>query len=228
MPKNSQYGRWRRTALQVVLWLIFGGTLGLAGFVSHRRTSPLGVTLGEPVSFGALKVRLPQGWQREDPADSKLDTQPDAQPKPRPDAARQTLVVKERDEEGRQRRELWITQERQTGSKKGPTFYLESAYNLPDSRPEPFSFLGSTNGKVITWRGLPHSFLVDLGEELAEKFPDPGLYACAVLPDGLTVTIQVRGPGAYGPTNQRLIRLVADNLKLSDGPATQGSMIGAR
>jgi hypothetical protein len=226
MPKNSQYGRWRRTALQVVLWLIFGGTLALAGFVSHRRTSPLGVTLAEPITFGGLKVRLPQGWEREDPADPKPETQPGAQPKARPDAGRQTLVVKERDEEGRQRRELWITQERQTGSKKGPTYYLETAYNLPDSRAEPFSFLGSS-GKVITWRGVPHSLFVDL-EELADKFPDPGLYACAVLPDGLTVSVQVRGPGAYGPSNQRLIRLVADNLKLSDGPATQASTIGER
>ena len=158
--------------MQVVLWLIFGGTLALAGFVSHRRTSPLGVALGEPIHFGNLKVRLPQAWEREDPADSKPEIQPDTQPKVRPVAGHQTLVVKERDEEGRQRRELWITQERQTGAKKGPTYYMETALDLPDSRPEPFSFLG-TRGTIITWRRVPHGLFEDLGEELATSFPTP-------------------------------------------------------
>lgn len=223
--------------MQVVMWVIFGGTLALASFVSHRRTGPLGVTLAGPVTFGSLKVRLPAGWDREDPPETrpatKVAAEPDAEPdaqteaprSPQGKANRATLVVKERDEEGRQRRELWITQERQTAPRKGPTYYLETAFSLPDSRAEPFNFLGG-RGTMITWRGLPQSFLVELDEELAEKLPDPGLYACAVLPDGLTVSIQVRGPGAYGPTNQQLIRLVADNVKLSDAPGTQPIQTG--
>jgi hypothetical protein len=206
MPKNSQYGRLRRLAMQAVMWGILGATLALAAYVSHRRTGPLEVTLAEPVSFGELTVRLPRGWERQQP------------PQSRPRA----LVVKERDEEGRQRRELWITQERQTAARKGPTYYLETVFlsRAPASRPEPFSFL-DTRGAVIAWRGIPRSFLEDLDEEALEKFPDPGLYACAVRPDGLTVSIQVRGAGAYGPTNQRLIRMVADNLKLSDTRAAR-------
>jgi hypothetical protein len=190
--------------MQTVVWVLFGGTLALAGYVSHRRTGRMTVALDPPVAFGSLRVRLPSGWEREDP------------PKAPPEA----LVVKERDEEGRRRRELWITQERQAGPKKGPSYYLDTTFKLPDSRPEPFAFLGS-HGVLITWRGLPQSLLVDLDEELVEKLPDPGLYACAVLPDGQTVTIQVRGAGAYGPTNQRLIRQVADNLSLSDNASTQ-------
>ena len=109
-------------------------------------------------------------------------------------------------------------------SKKGPTYYLETTFNLSDTRPEPFPFLGA-RGVVVAWRGVPHSFLVDLDEGVVDKLPDPGLYACAVLPDGLTVSIQVRGRGAYGPTNQQLMRLVADSMRVSDGPATQSSEV---
>jgi hypothetical protein len=146
--------------MQLVVWLLFGGTLALAGFVSHRRTGPMGVTLAEPVGFGSLTVRLPKGWDREDPPKPKPDEPAGPQP--------QALVVKERDEEGRQRRELWITQERQTASKKGPTYYLETTFNLSDTRPEPFPFLGA-RGVVVAWRGVPHSFLVDLDEGVVDK-----------------------------------------------------------
>ena len=74
---------------------------------------------------------------------------------------------------------------------------------------------------LIAFRGIPHEFLgIDLGEEFMQRFPDPGLYACTVLKDGLTVTLQVRGQGAYGPSNQRLIRRVADAMTVADMPAT--------
>ena len=205
MPKNAQYGRWRRVAMQVVLWVIFGGTLALAGYVSHRRAGSLNSDLAAPVTVGRLKVRLPSGWERIKPPDS--DT-------------RQALVVQEHDEEGRQRRELWITQERQAQVKKGPTYYLETEFKLRSARPEPFEFLGS-RGTLITFRGIPQEFFgMELDDEIMQKFPDPGLYACTVLKDGLTVTVQVRGMGAYGPSNLRLIRRVADAMTLADGPAT--------
>ena len=191
--------------MQVVLWVVFGGTLALAGYVSHRRAGSLNSGLAEPVTVGRLKVRLPSGWERIDAPES---------------GARQVLVVKEHDEEGRERRELWITQERQPQVKKGPTYYLETEFKLRNARPEPFDFLGS-RGTLIAFRGIPHEFLgIDLGEEFMQRFPDPGLYACTVLKDGLTVTVQVRGQGAYGPSNQRLIRRVADAMTVADTPAT--------
>ena len=204
--------------MQVVVWLLFGATLGLAGFVSHRRTGPMGIRLAEPVGFGDLTVRLPKGWVRGQPEESKAGEQAGGRLR--------AMVVKERDEEGRQggrqRRELWVTQERQPASEKDPAYYLETTFNLSDARQESFPFLG-TPGVIVTWRGIPHSLLVELDEGIVEKLPDPGLYACAVLPNGLTVTVQVRGAGAYGPTSQQLVRLVADNLKLSDAPSTQSA-----
>jgi hypothetical protein len=230
MPKNSQYGRWRRLAMQAVMWVVFGGTLALAGFVSHRKTASLEVELAEPTTFGRLKVRLPKGWDRDRKAEKEFrsgpkpaspslsPSQPESESRPLP------LIVQERDEEGRLRRELWITQERQAEVKRGPAFYLETVFltNVPtrafDMKTEPFNFLGS-RGILIPWQGLPKGLLMEIDEELAERFPPGGLYACTVLRDGLTVTVQVRGDGAVGPTNRRLIRLVADNLRLSDEAA---------
>jgi hypothetical protein len=51
------------------------------------------------------------------------------------------------------------------------------------------------------------------------NLPDAGLYACAVLPDGLTVTVQLSGDGAYGPSNRALLRRVADGIKVTDNAA---------
>jgi len=201
MPKNVQYGRLRRIALQVVLWVIFGSTLALAGYISHRRTAPLRAELGEPVAFGSLVLRPPKDW--------KLKKRTKSQP--------MALIARERDEDGRQRRELRVTQERQVQVKKGPAFYLETTLKLPDARPEPFEMLGA-RGALIEWRGFPHNLPVELEDMLEDKFPDPGLYACAVLRDGTTVTLQLRGQGAYGPTSFRLLRKVADSMKLSDTP----------
>ena len=226
MPKNSQYGRWRRLAMQAVMWAVFGGTLALAGFVSHRKTASLEVELAEPTTFGRLKVRLPKGWDRDRKAEAQFrsEAKPTSQSQGEPESRPLPLIVKERDEEGRLRRELWITQERQPEVKRGPAYYLETVFltNVPsrafDMKVERFDFLGS-RGILIPWQGLPRGLLMELDEELAQRFPPAGLYACTVLRDGLTVTVQVRGEGAVGPTNRRLIRLVADNFRLSDEAA---------
>jgi hypothetical protein len=215
MPKNSQYGRWRRLAMQAVMWAVFGGTLALAGFVSHRKTASLEVELAEPTTFGGLKVRLPKGWDRDRKAEAKFHATA---------KAAMALVVQEHDEEGRPRRELWITQERQAEVKRGPAYYLETVFfqNIPsrafDTKSELFNFLGS-RGILIPWQGVPRGLLMEMDEDLAERFPPAGLYAGTVVRDGLTVTVQVRGDGAIGPTNRSLIRLVADNLRLSDEAA---------
>src|SRR3954469_25813959 len=102
MAKNWQYGRLRAIALQVVMWLIFGASLGLAAYIDHRKSVQLDVRLGEPRPLGRLTVRLPQGWEVED----------DAGPP-------QALVAKDFDRQGRQRRTLRITQEQQTGRTRG-------------------------------------------------------------------------------------------------------------
>jgi hypothetical protein len=77
---------------------------------------------------------------------------------------------------------------------------------------EPFTFLGQDDGVLaafmIAERGA--------GRRRRPRLPTAGLYACTVLPDGLSVTVQLSGEGTYGPTSREIVRLVADNMKLAD------------
>ena len=74
---------------------------------------------------------------------------------------------------------------------------------------------------MVAWKGLPEHYFYQPGfnPERLKELPKPGLYACAVLPDGLTVTVQVRGQSAYGPSARQLLRRVADSLKVADAAA---------
>jgi hypothetical protein len=205
MAKNWQYGRWRIVALQGVMWLVFAASLGVAALIDHRRTAALDVTLGEPRTFGRLVVRLPKGWALEGEAGP-----------PR------AVVAKDYDRQGRLRRTLRITQEVQTGRGLGPESYLESIIQLPGIEQipdvEPFPFLGQDDGALVAF------MLADSGESRRRRtrLANAGLFACTVLPDGLSVTLQLYGQGAYGPTSRGLVRLVADNMKLADAPSDRG------
>lgn len=204
MARNVQYGRWRKAALTAVLWLVFGASLALAAFISHRRNAALGLALGEPQEFGRLIVRLPKNWQ------VRREKDP-----------RRAIVAEDYDRQGRFRRAVRITQEQQGPRRKGPEFYLESvlgektSLNIPYEF-EPFTFLGQSDGVVCAFQGLPSVYR---GLDEAVELPDPGVYAANVLPDGLSVTVQVTGPGAFGPTSRQLLREVADGIKLADGAA---------
>lgn len=208
MAKNWQYGRLRGVALQVVMWLIFGASLGLAAYIDHRKSAQLDVTLGEPRTVGRLVVRLPKGWEVEEPAGTP-----------------QALIAKDFDRQGRERRLLKITQEVQTGRKRGAQYYLESVANLPDEEGlappvETFVFLGQDDGVLMPFRINTRSLRKYIPDA---NLPDAGLYACAVLPDGFTVTVQITGDGAYGPSNRGLLRRVADSLKVTDTAASRNS-----
>jgi hypothetical protein len=199
MAKNWQYGRLRAVALQAVMWLVFGASLGLAAYIDHRKSGELAVQWGEPRQLGRLTVRLPTGWEVEqDPGPP------------------QALVAKDFDRQGRHRRTLKITQEQQTGRPRGAEYYLENTVNLPDidqiPNVEPFAFPGEGDGALVT-------LIIENAKALRRlhpQIPDAGMYACVVMPDGLTLTVQLTGEGTYGPSSRRLIRLVADRIQVTD------------
>ena len=56
--------------MQVVTWLILGGTVGLAQLVIHVKNREA-LTLGPPVRYGFLLVRFPQGWTAQQVAGSQ-------------------------------------------------------------------------------------------------------------------------------------------------------------
>src|SRR5581483_3935210 len=102
MAKNWQYGRLRAVALQLVMWLILGASLGLAAYIDHRRSGSLDVTLGEPRTVGRLVVRPPAGWEVAEESAPQL-----------------TLVAMDYDRQGRHRRTIKVTQEQQNGRVRG-------------------------------------------------------------------------------------------------------------
>jgi hypothetical protein len=63
MAKSWQYPRWRRIVMQLVLWLVLAGTLGLAALVDHKRSQTHRPSLGNAASYGDLEIRLPKRWQ---------------------------------------------------------------------------------------------------------------------------------------------------------------------
>ena len=198
MAKTWQYGRWRGVALQAVMWLIFGSSLGLAAYIDHRRSGDLRIQLAEPQAVGRLIVRLPRGWEVE---------QESGPP--------QAIVAEDFDPQGRRRRTLKITLEQQTGRKRGAQVYLESLLNFPDHpqvapAPEPFDFLGQSG--VL----MPQRFPAEALEQITRDPADAGLYACVVLPDGYTVTLQLIGDRTYGPSGRALLGRVADGMRLAD------------
>lgn len=208
MAKSWQYGRWRAVVLQAVMWVVLGASLGLAAFIDHRRSGMLDVRLGESVRDGRLLVRLPVDWE-------VVIQRGEESVRPQPRA----LTVIDFDRQGRERRRLRITQEQQAGRPRGPAYYLE---NLMSSRhvlplePQPFSMLGQDDGVLIPFKVDIRRYL---GRETPIDIPEPGLYACVVMPDGLAVTVQVTGEGAYGPSSHQLLRRVADAIRLADGAA---------
>jgi hypothetical protein len=201
MAKSWQYGRWRPVALQVVMWLIFASSLGLAAYIDHRRTGTFDITPGEPVTFGRLVVRVPKGWESQEEAGSP-----------------HTLVMEDFDNPDRKRWTIQVTEEQQPpGRRRGAAHYLETVLALPSQlsvHTEPYRMLGDNEGALIVWRGLRD--YIPLANDDVEGFPASGVYACAVLPDGLTVTVRVTGPGAYGPSARIALRKAADNIRVAD------------
>jgi hypothetical protein len=100
---------------------------------------------------------------------------------------------------------------------QGPEAYLENTVALPEIElipdVEPFPFLGEDNGVLVA---LMIGDSRGGGRGRRARLPNAGLYAATVLPDGLSVTVQLYGEGAYGPSSRQLVRLVADNIKLAD------------
>lgn len=201
MARSWQYGRVRVVALQAVTWLVLGGSMALAAWIDHRRSSQFDVGLGEPRTVGRLTLRLPKGWEVEGPAGTPL-----------------AIRAKDFDRQGRVRLTLTVTQEQQTGRKRGPQYYLEELVNLPDDEylapaVESIRFLGQDEAVLASFKFNAKPFK-RLSPEI--DLPDPGLYACAVMPDGFTVTVQVSGDGAFGPSSRTLLRRVADTIALAD------------
>jgi hypothetical protein len=65
MARNWQYPRWRRLLMQSAMWVILGGTVGLAALLDRHQHLAMITALGSPVQCGDAQLRLPEHWLRE-------------------------------------------------------------------------------------------------------------------------------------------------------------------
>ncbi|CAN5555127.1 hypothetical protein BH10PLA1_BH10PLA1_07860 [soil metagenome] len=63
MAKWWHYPAWRRVALQVTMWVLFGASLGVAGMVSAYRQGQVNSKYSPPIACGKFVVRAPVGWK---------------------------------------------------------------------------------------------------------------------------------------------------------------------
>src|ERR1700677_2816281 len=63
MPRDPYFPRWRHLLMQVVMWLILGGTLALAALLDrHLRLGQI-INFSAPITEGPITFSLPDGWK---------------------------------------------------------------------------------------------------------------------------------------------------------------------
>jgi hypothetical protein len=62
------YPKWRRVAMQAVMFLILGASLALAQWVVHDRRTNGSTRMGGMRYYGPIGVRIPAGWKLESEA----------------------------------------------------------------------------------------------------------------------------------------------------------------
>jgi hypothetical protein len=62
MARNWQYPRWRRLLMQSAMWVILGGTVGLAALLDRHQHELSQVPLAPPLQCGSIHLQLPANW----------------------------------------------------------------------------------------------------------------------------------------------------------------------
>ena len=182
----------------MALCLVLVAMTVAAWYVSHRRGGALRIALGPPREVGQLLVSVPAGWAvRVYPTDHLVDMTDPVRWRGGGGGAG------EGDEDERPplpRRRLLLTQTLQrTAGRADPLQFLAAKFAVVGSPDEPFPFLGQPG------------VLVEVSRD-EDGGADAGLYACTVLPDGLTVVIRFHGPAAFGPSGREVLRQFADGI----------------
>lgn len=76
MPRPNETPRWRRVAMQGIMWVILAATVGVAALVNHEVRRTHGGELAQPVRVSDdLSIRLPLGWRVIDESDGYIEVQ---------------------------------------------------------------------------------------------------------------------------------------------------------
>lgn len=207
MARSWEYSRNRWLAMQVLMWLIFAGTLGLAAVISHHRQQGREVVLSGVVQQQRLLFRLPAGWSYNLNRDG--------------DKAVATAI-----EPGHQRkfrRVVQISQEVRQGAAPSPEDYLAEQLPNIQFKPQPCTFAGLHAQGI--WVQIPPPDEEE--DQFVESDVAPGLYACAVLSlsngSSLAVQVNLEDLPPFDPDDEDLFQQLIDSISLA--PANQTSRL---
>jgi hypothetical protein len=62
MARSWQYPRWRRLLMQSAMWVILGGTVGLAALLDRHQHELSQVALAAPLQCSSIRLQLPANW----------------------------------------------------------------------------------------------------------------------------------------------------------------------
>jgi hypothetical protein len=62
MPYQWHFPRWRHVSMQGIMWLILGGSVGLAALLDGHLVRASIVTLGSPIADAPFSFQLPDDW----------------------------------------------------------------------------------------------------------------------------------------------------------------------
>jgi hypothetical protein len=198
MGRPWEYPRWKRVLMQAAMWLIFGGTVGLAQLVAHHRRASPQADLGPPRPWGRLTVRLPDGWEIEERESDQI------------------LTIEGRDPED-PRRGLTMNQRLGTEAAGGSD---DETDGTPISRSsEKIQFTGL--GKQGTLTALHEYGRTRQGQPIEQEY----LRAFVQTPDGLGVSVGIGEFGTrVGSADRLLLKEIVEGIK--PGSADGGPQAG--
>jgi hypothetical protein len=187
-----EYTSWRPIAMQIVMWLLLAGTVGLAALVNQYVQRQPRVTLSEPIAGDGLILRLPRGWQLVD------------EPDPR-------IIVRLREPVSPENARL-LTLYYEPTTLDSPDTYLVESGLLPRV------YLGTRHlgREVHEIEMAGHEAILIAGSRRVRSLGNAVLndvIASVVLPDGEALTFLLQGTGTYASTDVELVRQLAEALQ---------------
>jgi hypothetical protein len=205
MPKGP-YTPTHRLLLQVIMWVIFGLCMGMAGLMTAQRRAAFSVAM-TPQKLGPFEVKLPTKW------------------KPNPNLRSALPVVDAEEPTDLQRsrypRRFTVYAER-LAQPMNPDVYLLTRPQVGyETRSGILWLFGQkSDQKDISKQFEPYKMLGVTGVQAA-KVDTEGLlrvFACAVVPDpkdnsiNWAVTVRFLGDEEYPPADRAVFRQVTDSI----------------
>jgi hypothetical protein len=73
MPRPTEIPKWRRIAMQAIMWVVLAATVGLAAVVNRELRKTHGGELGDPITIAQdVTLRLPHHWVEADSDDDSI------------------------------------------------------------------------------------------------------------------------------------------------------------